>query len=153
MSTQEFGLEDLLIAVYCALDDAIAEAGIKCEDGKLIPRRGPAPELDDREVLCLAIVQELLGFDSDNSFFEWAVNNKTIRDCFPRLISRQKFAERRALLTPLIQQLCKAFCALGGEDHPPFRSSIPTRCMSARPCAPGRKSVSTAWLKLATAPL
>lgn len=36
-------LEDLVTAVYCALDDALAHAAIPCESGKLVGRRGPPP--------------------------------------------------------------------------------------------------------------
>jgi len=113
-------LEDLVTAVYCALDDALAEARITCRNGKLLPRRGPAPEMDDREVLCLAVLQELLGFESDNAYFRWLHNNALLKRLFPTLLTRQKFAERRVLLTPLLQKLCRAFCALHGEAAPPF---------------------------------
>jgi hypothetical protein len=119
-------LEDLVIAVYTALDDALAQAGIKAHNGKLIPRRGPAPEVDDREVLCLAILQELLGFESDHGFYQWVEANPTMQVLFPRRLSRPNWAERRALLTPLVQQLVPALCALGGEAAPPFSSSTPT---------------------------
>jgi hypothetical protein len=124
-------LEDTVTAIYCALDDALAEAKVKCRNGKLIWRPGPPPEMDDREVLCLAVCQELFGYESDNAFFLWLENNCVMRTLFPKLLSRQKFADRRVLLTPLIQQLCQAFCALGGEDHPPLTSSIPIRSRSA----------------------
>jgi hypothetical protein len=143
-------LEDTVTAVYCALDDALAEAKVECRDGKLIQRRGPAPDMDDREVLCLAVLQEMLHFDSDNRFFLWAANNRTIRELFPRMLTRQKFAERRALLTPLMQKLCQAFCALGGEGQPPFSSLTPTPSTSANSCAPSVASVSTAWPRPAT---
>jgi len=61
-------LEDLVTATYCALDDALVSVEIKAKDGILIPRTGPAPEVDDREILCLSIIQEVLGFDSDLMF-------------------------------------------------------------------------------------
>ena len=54
-----FSLEEIVIAVYSALDDALKHSNIVCQNGKLIPRRGPAPEVDDREILCLALLQEL----------------------------------------------------------------------------------------------
>lgn len=145
-------LEDTVTAVYCALDDALAEAQVACCEGKLIPRRGPAPDVDDREILCLTVLQELLRFESDNRFFLWLLNNATMRELFPRMLTRQKFAERRALLTPLMQQLCQAFCALGGEGQPPFSSSTPTRSTSASSFAPSPASVSAAWPLQATAP-
>jgi hypothetical protein len=71
---------------------------------------------------------------------------------FPRSLSRQKFAERRALLTPLLQRLCHAFCSLAGEGAPPFSSSTPIPSTSASSCAPARKSASPAWPPPAIAP-
>jgi len=111
-------LEDVVIAVYSALDDALAEAGIRACDGKLIPRPGPAPEVDDREVLCLAVLEEILGFESDHQYQEWLHVNPTMRALFPRRLSRQNFADRRALLTPLIARLSLAFCEMAGEGSP-----------------------------------
>jgi hypothetical protein len=115
-------LEDTVTAVYCALDDALADANFKCRDGKLIWRPGPPPEMDDREALCLVVLQELLGFESDHKYCLWLANHPTMRQLFPRQLSRQKFAERRAVLTPLMEKLCGAFCKLVGEGSPPFSS-------------------------------
>lgn len=138
-------LEDFVTALYAALDDALAEARVPCVEGKLIPRRGPPPEVDDREILCLAVLQELLHFESDNRFFWWLDCNPIMQQLFPRRLSRQKFAERRALLTPLLQRLCQAFCALGGEAAPPFSSLTPTPSRSAASSARGSVSASTVW--------
>jgi hypothetical protein len=145
-------LEDLVIATYAALDDALTGAGVPCQDGKLVPRSGPAPDVDDREVLCLAVLQELLGFEADCEFQAWLRANETIRKLFPRLLSRQNFAGRRALLTPLLAALCWAFCGLDDEADPPFRLSIPTPSMSAGRFAPGKKNGSADWLGAAIAP-
>lgn len=136
MKTSILQLDDLVTVVYCALDDALADAGIKAVNGKLIPRRGPAPEVDDREVACLAVVQELLHFESDNHFHLWLSNNETMRELFPRRLSRQNFAERRTLLTPILQKLCGAFCNLVGDGQPPFSSSTAIPSMFAAPLAP-----------------
>lgn len=145
-------LEETVTAVYCALDDALAEAAIPCRDGKLVWRPGPAPEMDDREVLCLAVVQELLGYESDHAFFLWLANNRTMQALFPRLLSRPKFADRRALLTPLLQQLSQAFCKLGGEGQPPFSSSTPIPYTSANSSASKAGSAWADWLPPATVP-
>jgi hypothetical protein len=135
-------LEDLATSVYCALDDALAEAGVVARDGKLIPRRGPPPEVDDREVLCLAVLQEILDFESDHAFYSWFEANPTMRALFPRRLSRPNWADRRAILTPLMERLCAAFCELAGEGSPPFSSSTRTPSTSAGRSAPGRRS---AW--------
>lgn len=144
-------LEDIVISTYAALDDALTQAGIPCQDGKLVPRSGPKPEVDDREVLCLAVLQELLGFESDHEYQAWLHTHATIQRLFPRLLTRQNFADRRALLTPLMACLCGAFCELGGEEQPPFSSSIPIPWMSAGPSEPEKKNVSADWRKEAIA--
>ena len=142
--TPPLPLEDLVTAVYCALDDALAHAGIQCQQGKLIPRRGPPPEVDDREILCLAVLQELLRFKSDNAFCLWLEAQPTMKALFPKRLPRQKFAQRRTLLTPLIQRLCAALCTLA-EGHPPFSLWTPIRSRSAESCAPASASASAAW--------
>jgi hypothetical protein len=113
-------LEDTVIAVYAAVDDALQEGGVVAHDGKLLPRPGPEPEVDDREVLCLALLQELFGFESDNKFWAWVQVNRTMRSLFPRLLTRQNFADRRALLLPILEPINQRFCALCGEAEPPF---------------------------------
>jgi hypothetical protein len=37
-------LEDLVITVYAALDDALAEVGFAARNGRLVPRPGLAPK-------------------------------------------------------------------------------------------------------------
>jgi len=129
-NSKTLNLEDVVLAVYCAIDDALKECGIQAVNGKLLRRRGPAPEVDDREVLCLAVLQELSGFASDNKFHRWLETNPTIRALFPRGLSRPKFAERRALLTPLIMRLTGALYRLEEGGAPPFSSLTPIRSMS-----------------------
>lgn len=121
MSSEGFvDLEDLVIAVYSALDDALRQAGIKVKDGKLIPRPGRAPDVDDREILCIAVLEEVLGRESDNSFYEWFCANPVTKKLFPRKLSRQNYSDRRVLLLPLIQRLCRAFCDLEADGDPPL---------------------------------
>ena len=124
-------VEDTIIALYCAIDDALKSVGVSEKDGKLVHRPGPRPSLSDREVLCLAVLQEILGFESDNSYFLWLQNSPVIQSFFPMLMARQKFAERRALLTGLAYKLSDAFRQLAGDGQPPFSSSTPILSMSA----------------------
>lgn len=148
---QAFSLDDLIVVTYCALDDALKDAGILARKGKLIPRRGSAPDVDDREILCLAVLQELLGYESDNSFYLWFENNPTMKNNFPRRLSRQNYADRRTLLSPLIEKLCVQFCKSAGEEAPPFSSSIPTPSKSAASFARVVRPGLAAWRKPATA--
>jgi hypothetical protein len=144
-------LEELVITVYAALDDALAEAGVIRRDGKLVPRPGPAPDVDDREVLCLAVLQELLGFESDHEFYQWFESNAVLRRLFPRRLTRPNWADRRALLTPLLRDLSQAFCALDGQEAPPFSSSTRIRSMSAARSGPAGKNASADSPNAATA--
>jgi hypothetical protein len=143
-SRETFDLEELVITVYAALDDALREAGVATRDGKLIPRPGPAPDVDDREVLCLTVLQELLGFESDHEFYQWFEANAVLRRLFPRRLTRPNWADRRALLTPLLERLSGAFDALDGEASPPFSSSTRIRSMSAARSGPAGSGVSAA---------
>lgn len=132
-SSNTLSLEEIVIAVYSALDDAFRYANIPCTNGKLIPRSGPAPEVDDREILCLSLLQELFGFESDHFFYRWLETNPTMKQLFPRRLSRPNWADRRALLTPFIQRLSQIFVEMDGEGKPPFLSSTPIPSMSAVP--------------------
>ena len=134
--TSCFSIEDSIVALYCAIDDALNTVGLAEHDGKLVERPGPRPALSDREVLCLSVLQELLDFESDNAYFLWLQNSPLIQSLFPMLIARQKFAERRALLTGLAYKLSDAFRQLAGEGQPPFSSSTPILSMSAARSAP-----------------
>jgi hypothetical protein len=150
---QPLFLTDIILATFCALDDALQNAGIPLVNGKLIPRRGPKPDVSDLEILCCAILQELMDFDSDNAFYLWFDNNPVMTDYFPRRLSRPNFADRRALLAPLMEKLCGAICAANGEGDPPFLSSIHIPSKSAGSFEADEKRGSGAWQKKATAAL
>jgi len=145
-------LEDIVTAVYTALDDALRQAKIPCINGKLIPRSGPAPEVDDREILCLALLQELFGFESDHFFYQWLSSNPTMRQLFPRRLSRPNWADRRAILTPLIQRLSQAFVDRD-EENPPFSSSIPIPSMFAAPSGQAKRNASAGSPRQGIVPL
>ena len=146
MSTASLPLEDVIVATFCALDDALKHTGHAEVGGKLIPRPGPAPTVSDTEVLCLAMLQELLGFESDAGYAAWLENRPEIGAHFPKRLSRQNFADRRALLTPLIGRLSGAFYELNTppplpQQPPPFSSSTRTRSMSVGSCGPSTKKI------------
>jgi len=105
---ETFDLEEWVITVYAALDDALKEAGVAARGGKLVPRPGPAPDVDDREVLGLAVLQALLGFESDHAFYQWFESNAVLRQLFPRRLTRSNWADRRERLGGLVQ---RGYCA------------------------------------------
>jgi hypothetical protein len=149
---QTLDLEELVITVYAALDDALAETGVIVREGKLVQRPGPPPEVDDREVLCQAVLQELLDFESDHGFYRWLETHPVMRRLFPRRLSRPNWADRRALLTPLLERLSQAFCALDGQGAPPFSSSTLIPSMSVGPCGPGTRRDWADCARRATVP-
>jgi len=101
---ETFDLEEWGITVYTALDDALAEAGVAARGGKWVPRPGPAPDVDDREVLCRTVLQELLGFESDHAFYQWLESDAVLRQLFPRRFTRSNWADRRERLGGLAQR-------------------------------------------------
>ena len=115
---QVLSLEEVVISTYAAIDDALQEAGFSAQNGQLFPRRGPKPKVDDREILCLSILQELLGYESDNSFFLWLHHNPLMNELFPEKISRQKFSDRRLGLMPVFEKLCMALRDLSLTTSP-----------------------------------
>jgi len=86
-----------------------------------------------------------LEVESDHGFYTWFEANSVLQRLFPRRLSRPNWADRRALLTPLLKRLSQAFCALDGEEVPPFLSSTPTRSTSAARSGPAASSASADW--------
>src|SRR5579883_3264996 len=53
--------EDLLILLFCTVDDWVQDHGLPW-------RPGPTPACSDREILTFALARELLGYDSERRF-------------------------------------------------------------------------------------
>ena len=94
--------------------------------GKPVPtRRGPKPEVEDREVLCLAKLQNLPGFESDHEFYLalrrvnlWFESDGTMGLLFPRRPWRQNRADRLARIAYL-PQLCYSAKRRFAAKHEP----------------------------------
>ena len=63
-------LEDFTIAVYC-LVDALLAALRADPDWVRVRSRGPAPILDDAEVLTMEVVGEFVGLDQDTAIYQY----------------------------------------------------------------------------------
>lgn len=61
-------LDLFIVAVYCLIDERFEK--LLAQSGKL-RTRGPAPLLDDREVLTVEIVGEFLGLDTEKAIHEY----------------------------------------------------------------------------------
>jgi hypothetical protein len=83
--------------------------------------------VDDREVLCLAMLQELLGCESDHAFYQWLDSNPVMRRLFLRRLSRPNWADRRAGSHPV--DVCRPMMAgrrkrLGGLVQRGYCASV-----------------------------
>lgn len=63
-------LEDFTIAVYCLIDELLAEVRDH-PDWQRVRQRGPAPTLADAEVLTMEVVGEFLGLDQDAAIYRY----------------------------------------------------------------------------------
>jgi hypothetical protein len=109
-------VDDLLLAVYCFLDDTLPAL--------LLPRgirrlrgRGPAPALTDAEALTILIVGEWLGCGTDASI--WRHAEMYWRAAFPEMPHRTNFVRQVANLWCVVewlwQHLLSELGALGQE--------------------------------------
>jgi hypothetical protein len=90
-------LETFMIAVYCRIDELLAE--VREHPGwRRIRQRGPAPTLDDAEVLTMEAVGEFLGLDRDTAIYHYF--RREHPDVFPALarIHRTTFTRQAANL-------------------------------------------------------
>jgi Transposase DDE domain len=126
-------LESFTIAVLCLIDEVLAEMRAD-PDWRRVRRRGPAPVLDDAEVLTMEVVGEFLGLDQDaaiDRFFR-----REHPDWFPamRHVHRTTFTRQAANLWAVKEQVWGRL--LDRVLHDPalsFVDSVPTPvCRSGR---------------------
>jgi hypothetical protein len=97
-------LEEFSIAVYCLVDELLAE--LRSEPGwGRVRRRGPAPTLADGEVLTMEVVGEYLGHDTDQAIYAYFRRHHP--GFFPALarVHRTTFARQAANLWPVKERL------------------------------------------------
>ncbi len=97
-------LEEFMIAVYCLVDELLAE--VRTDPGwRRLRQRGPAPVLADSEVLSMEVVGEFLGLDQDAAIYRYF--RREHPDWFPALgrVHRTTFARQAAKLWGLKEQV------------------------------------------------
>jgi hypothetical protein len=89
-------LDDLVIALYVTIDELLE------------PRRGPGrpPRLSDAELVCLAVAQVLLGYDSERRWLR-AVTDR-LGHLFPYVCGQAAYNRRLRRAAPLVTQLLRA---------------------------------------------
>jgi IS5 family transposase len=110
-----YTFEEFIIAVYCAVDDALKVL----TSGQRLRGRGFAPGLSDAEVMAMEIIAEYQGIDADKAI--WQYFRRHWQGWFPGLPGRSNFVRQSANLwqyKQLIQaQLAGQLGALADDVH------------------------------------
>jgi Transposase DDE domain len=119
-------LEEFMIAVSCLVDELLGELHAD-PDWSRVRTRGPAPTLDDAEVLTMEVVGEFLGLDQDVALYHYF--RREHPRVFPALtrIHRTTFARQAANLWAVKERLWGLL--LDRVPHDPALScvdSVPT---------------------------
>jgi hypothetical protein len=90
----------------CADLDALITARDVTVDDLLPPRRGPGrrPATSDAELICLAVLQVLLGYPSERHFLRYA--HPHLRGLFPTLPGQSGYNRRLRRLAPACSWSC-----------------------------------------------
>lgn len=106
-------LDTFIVAIYCLVDDLMEEA----LEGERLRSRGPAPALDDREVITAEVVGEFLGIDTDKGIFGFF--RRHYGGWFPALrrVHRTTFARQAANLWAVKRRLWQALLVRVEHDR------------------------------------
>jgi hypothetical protein len=126
-------LDDLVIALYVTIDDLLE------------PRRGPGhpPRLSDAELLCLAVAQVLLGYDSERRWLR-AVTDQ-LGHLFPYVCGQAAYNRRLRRAAPLVAAICSslATCSPSWCDQWRLLDATPVPCGASRQTV--RRSELAGW--------
>ena len=126
-------LDDLVTALYVTIDELLE------------PRRGPGhpPKLADAELVCLAVAQVLLGYDSERRWLR-AVRGR-LGHLFPYVCGQAAYNRRLRRAAPLVARLLGAL-AIGSPswcDQWRLLDATPVPCGSSRQTV--RRSALAGW--------
>ncbi|HZA84972.1 MAG TPA: IS982 family transposase [Actinomycetes bacterium] len=118
-------LDTLVIALYVTIDELLG------------PRRGPGrrPKLSDAELICLAVAQVLLGFDTERRWLRFA--GRRLGHLFPYLPTPSAYNRRLRRAGPLV---CLAIQDLAAHT-PSFGDQLRLVDSTPVPCAASRQTV------------
>jgi hypothetical protein len=102
--------------VFTIVFTVVADAYKKLFGRQAYFRRSPnsAPEFTDAEVLTLALVAELAGYESKHAWWDYV--SKNYRHLFPKLCDRTRYHRRLERLRPGLEQLRRHLVFLTGAD-------------------------------------
>jgi hypothetical protein len=121
-------LDTLLTALYVDLTDRVLPALGWTRDH--LP--GRKPQLDDAELLCLAVAQHLLGIASERRWIRYA--RKNLAGLFPRLPGQSGYGKRLRRSGALLAQVITELARDSGSWHDLLRlvDSTPLPCAASR---------------------
>jgi hypothetical protein len=116
-------LDTLVIALYVPIDELLG------------PRRGPGrkPKLSDAELVCLAVAQVLLGYDSERRWLRFA--GQRLGHLFPYLPTASAYNRRLRLARPpgqrpaaseRLTELARAYGLPVHPEHDPLHDALTT---------------------------
>jgi hypothetical protein len=124
-------LDTLLTALYVEIDDRVAPA----RQG-----RGRRPDLTDAELICLAVAQVLLGFDSEHRWIRFAYCR--LGHLFPYLPGQPGYHKRLRAAAPLLAAAISHLARVS----PSWCDSLRLLDATPVPCAASRETVKRSQL-------
>jgi Transposase DDE domain len=126
-------LDDLVIALYVTIDELLE------------PRRGPGhpPKLADSELICLAVAQVLLGYDSERRWLR-AVTDR-LGHLFPYVCGQAAYNRRLRRAAPLVATISSALATSSPSwcDQWRLLDATPVPCGASRQTV--RRSELAGW--------
>src|SRR3712207_9557004 len=101
-------LSTFIVAVFCLIDDRIADLG-------RLRARGPTPTLCDSEVLTIEVVGEFLGLDEDSALFKYF--RRHYAHFFPNLSRVHRTTFTSTSLRCEIGRSCRIFVRQNPRDR------------------------------------
>lgn len=125
-------LDTLCTALYVKIDD---ELKIRPELRRERPEVGLMPKLSDAELICLAVVQALLGFSSETRFLRHASDH--LRHLFPYIPAQSGYNKRLRRAAPQLRAIMRTLaveCQCWHDDTW-LVDSTPVECGRSRETA------------------
>jgi hypothetical protein len=75
LSGEAMNLDDLIIAAFCQIDDAMNAFLLRLSNKPRLRERGALPTLCDSEVLCMEVIGAYLGLQQDQAIYDHFVRH------------------------------------------------------------------------------
>jgi hypothetical protein len=132
-------LDTLATALYVKIDDALKTDQL----ARQRPAVGIAPKLSDAELICVSVLQALLGFTSETHWLRWAKTN--LAHLFPYLPAQSGYNKRLRAAAGQLNALIRILAVDTDlwDDDTWVVDSTPVECGRSRPTA--KRSQLAGW--------